>query len=421
MSRWTRTLAFGLLGVAWVPVPARASTPAGDRMARLPLAFEPNRGQGPPARALPLARERLHALPDRNRGLAGPAPQGRGGRPSDERPRGEPARRRCPASASCRAGATTSSGSDPSRWRTGDPELWRRPLRGDLPRDRPALPRQQPAAAGVRLRGGPGADPGLIGLALRREQATTLDRDGNLVLRTASGDVIERAPVAYQDIDGTRRAVAARYERRGRHEFGFRVAAYDRRGRWSSIPCSSTPPTSGAATTTAPGHRARRLRQCLRGRRDLLGELPDRNPLKADLPRTIATPSWRSSPPPGTRSLYSTYSEGSIPGRANVCGIAVDADRAAPTSRGAPARPIPDRQPLQPALAQPPPNRGHGCDAFVAKLSPAGNALVYSTFLGGPCYDSGIGIAVDGAGSAYVVGQTGGPQISRAARPASRP
>ena len=47
-----------------------------------------------------------------------------------------------------------------------------------------------------------------------------------------------------------------------------------------------------------------------------------------------------------------------------------------------------------------------GPDAFVTKLSPTGNSLVYSTYLGGNDYDYGYGIAVDGVGSAYVTGET---------------
>ena len=49
---------------------------------------------------------------------------------------------------------------------------------------------------------------------------------------------------------------------------------------------------------------------------------------------------------------------------------------------------------------------GASQDAFVTKLAPAGNALVYSTLLGGTGTDTGTGIAVDGAGDAYVVGTT---------------
>ena len=42
----------------------------------------------------------------------------------------------------------------------------------------------------------------------------------------------------------------------------------------------------------------------------------------------------------------------------------------------------------------------------MAKLNPAGSGLVYATFLGGSGDDYGYGIAVDGAGSAYVTGCT---------------
>ena len=43
-------------------------------------------------------------------------------------------------------------------------------------------------------------------------------------------------------------------------------------------------------------------------------------------------------------------------------------------------------------------------DAFVTKLDATGSGLVYSTYLGGSDVDLGLGIAVDGAGSAYVTG-----------------
>jgi hypothetical protein len=42
----------------------------------------------------------------------------------------------------------------------------------------------------------------------------------------------------------------------------------------------------------------------------------------------------------------------------------------------------------------------------VTKLNPSGSALVYSTYLGGSGGDSGVGIAVDSSGNAYVTGST---------------
>ncbi len=47
-----------------------------------------------------------------------------------------------------------------------------------------------------------------------------------------------------------------------------------------------------------------------------------------------------------------------------------------------------------------------GFDTTLTKLNPAGSALVYSTYLGGSDFDSGSGLAVDSAGSAYVTGGT---------------
>jgi len=48
---------------------------------------------------------------------------------------------------------------------------------------------------------------------------------------------------------------------------------------------------------------------------------------------------------------------------------------------------------------------------FIAKLSPSGKELVYSTYLGGSISDGGNAIAVDAAGSAYVTGITSSPDF----------
>ncbi|OGD21347.1 MAG: hypothetical protein A2W03_04680 [Candidatus Aminicenantes bacterium RBG_16_63_16] len=48
---------------------------------------------------------------------------------------------------------------------------------------------------------------------------------------------------------------------------------------------------------------------------------------------------------------------------------------------------------------------GYG-DAFVAKVTPIGDALVYCGLIGGDNVDHAFGIAVDGSGNAYVTGQT---------------
>jgi len=115
--------------------------------------------------------------------------------------------------------------------------------------------------------------------------------------------------------------------------------------------------------------------------------------------------------PTGSALVYSTFLEGS-----GASGIVVDASGNAyvagsagstlPTTPGA----------FQPVFGSASPDAG---DAFVAKLNPAGSALVYSTYLGGSSGDQAIGIAVDADGNAYVTGFTGSA-ISRRPRASSR-
>jgi len=47
-----------------------------------------------------------------------------------------------------------------------------------------------------------------------------------------------------------------------------------------------------------------------------------------------------------------------------------------------------------------------GTDAFIAKLDTTTSSLVYSSYLGGGAADSGLGIAVDSSGAAYITGST---------------
>ena len=64
------------------------------------------------------------------------------------------------------------------------------------------------------------------------------------------------------------------------------------------------------------------------------------------------------------------------------------------------------RSPDFPLLNGPQQTPGGDDDGYLSKLDASGASLVYSTFLGGSGHDFGQGIAVDGAGTAYVVGRT---------------
>jgi hypothetical protein len=60
------------------------------------------------------------------------------------------------------------------------------------------------------------------------------------------------------------------------------------------------------------------------------------------------------------------------------------------------------------------PTFGGEYDAFVTKLNPAGDTLVYSTYIGGRDYEGlveGVALAVDSAGNAYITGSTRSPDF----------
>ncbi len=104
--------------------------------------------------------------------------------------------------------------------------------------------------------------------------------------------------------------------------------------------------------------------------------------------------------PAGTALVYSTYLGGS--GVENVelgRSIAVDSSGSAYVAGTTSSVNFPTSQPMQAAL-------NGSQDAFVVKLTAAGSALVYGTYLGGSSIDFGESIAVDSSGFAYIAGYT---------------
>jgi uncharacterized protein (TIGR03437 family) len=191
----------------------------------------------------------------------------------------------------------------------------------------------------------PGADPRAIRVDFDGV-AGIAEADGEVVLRTSSGELRQRAPVIYQ---GSAR-VAGAYLVRGR-SVRFHLAAYDRRRALIIDPVLSYNARFG--THAQSSMQVQGLYGFDRG---------------------------------GTAIAVDAA------GNAYVVGSAFSADF--PTTPGV----------FQPNLKTGATQQLN--DVFIMKLNPAGSALVYSTFLGGSDDDVGLGIALDPDGNAYVCGMT---------------
>jgi hypothetical protein len=99
----------------------------------------------------------------------------------------------------------------------------------------------------------------------------------------------------------------------------------------------------------------------------------------------------------GNALIYSTYLGGN--GDEITLGTAVDAAGDTYVTGGTSSSNFPTVNPIQAAYA------GNE-DGFVAKVNRNGTALVYSTYLGGTDFDFGRGIVVDAARNSYIVGGT---------------
>jgi hypothetical protein len=99
----------------------------------------------------------------------------------------------------------------------------------------------------------------------------------------------------------------------------------------------------------------------------------------------------------GSELLYSTYIGGNLADKGNEVVVDVSGNAYVTGSTYSPDFPVA-------RAAQP--SHGGKLDTFVAKINPAGSALVYSTFLGGARSDLGNDIAIDAAGNAYITGST---------------
>jgi hypothetical protein len=241
----------------------------------------------------------------------------------------------------------------------------------------------------------PGADPNLIRLSFKGAGALEVNDDGDLVLHAASGDVLQRRPVVYQDFDGVRREVESNYVVYGKSNVGFRVGAYD-----ATRPLVIDPVLNYSTYLGGSGFdQGYGVAVDSSGNAYVTGQTGATNfPATASGFETTGTGGVDAFVTKinaaGNALVYSTYLRG-----ATGTGVAVDANGNAYVTG--------DSQSLDfPTTAGAFQTTQSGYDTFITKLNATGSALVYSSRFGGGWDEHGRAIALDSAANAYVTGWT---------------
>jgi beta-propeller repeat-containing protein len=254
----------------------------------------------------------------------------------------------------------------------------------------------------------PGIDPTAIKLNFEGAENIEVDREGDLILRNAGGELRQRKPVVYQDVGGGRREISGQYIIRNpqsairNQEVGFDIGPHD-----TTRPLIIDPVLAFSSYLGGGGNE-------------------EGNSIAVDSAGTVYVAGFTDSinfplvsatqpamgggqqdafvaklDPSGTRLLYSTYIGGD--GQDNSTSIAVDSSGDAYITGFTDSTNFPVRNWLQQE------KKGE-FNAFVVKLDPTGS-LLYSTLFGGSSSDFASSIAVDSSGNAYVAGLAASPDI----------
>jgi hypothetical protein len=245
----------------------------------------------------------------------------------------------------------------------------------------------------------PGAQPGVIRMGFEGTRQPSVDADGELVLQAKTGEEVLRLgkPVVYQFVNEERRDVRTEYVLFEDGDVGFQVGDYDVRETLVIDPTVSYLALFGGfgndfvAGIALDGA----ANAYVTGYTDSLN-FPAVNAIQPTKSSNYDSFVAKLNAA-GTALIYSTYLGGSDFENAN--GIAVDDSGNAYVTGLTASTDFPLANALQPLKAG-------SADVFVARLNAAGNTLGYSTYIGGSSFERGGGIAVDGAGNAYVTGST---------------
>ncbi|HEX4786535.1 MAG TPA: SBBP repeat-containing protein, partial [Candidatus Sulfotelmatobacter sp.] len=288
-------------------------------------------------------------------------------------------------------------GNDRSHWHTGVPQYARVSYRNVYPGvDMAYYGMQKQLEFDFIVAPGASIDP--IRLGVTGADRLSTDPSGNLILASSAGNVLLHRPIAYQQNNGERQPVDARFILQAHNQISFELGAYDRSRELVIDPSVSYATYLGGTAED------------------------DGNAIAVDgSGNAYVTGETQSNPFPGTGGGYvgafdvfvtkisangltldySTYVGGSGNDSGNA--IAVDASGDAFIAGGTASNDFPTTPGvLQGTFG------GAPHDAFLLELGTNGS-LLRSTFLGGGGDDvaNGIALAADGSGDVLVVGLTG--------------
>jgi len=243
----------------------------------------------------------------------------------------------------------------------------------------------------------PGSDVQTIRLQYPSDFSISLDPRGNLLVRGQATFLCEDAPTIYQNIMGKQVQIRGAYQLLGPHMVGFEVGVYDGTQPLIIDPVVTYATYLGGSSVSAVTGLAA----------DGSGNLYVTGWTEAlNFPIAGAVQAANGGDvdafvvkfnPAGTGVLYATYIGGA--GDDRGAGIAIDSSGNAYITGATTSTNFPTAAPAYATI-------GGTSNAFVLKLNAIGNALIYSTYLGGAVWDAGVAIAVDNSGNAHVAGNT---------------
>jgi hypothetical protein len=247
----------------------------------------------------------------------------------------------------------------------------------------------------------PGSDPRAIDLTFDGAERLHLDVNGDLIVQAkGGGDVVrQHKPVIYQEINGRQQRIDGGYVVEDDRHVKLWTADYDAQLSLVIDPVldySTYLGGSGANVADAIAVDAE-------GNAYIVGttssaDFPLKNPLQPAIGSDTSVFIAKLNHD-GSGLVYATYLGGGNGSQA-ANDVKVDANGNAFVTGYTTATNFPVTSgAFQVAPAG-------GTDAFVAKLSASGDALMYASYLGGRQYDTGCAIAVDDRGNAYVAGST---------------